>query len=55
MKIKIFEWPESVTISVTEPDGNEIRYSFEKEDTHRILVDLFNKLGFNDVTYEEAY
>lgn len=55
MKIQIIEWADQVVINLIDPNGQEIRYSFDQEDTHRNLVDLFHRLGFENVTYEEAY
>jgi hypothetical protein len=55
MKIQVLEACDGFQIILTNSENQEIRYSFDQEETHQNLVDLFYKLGFTDVTYEEVY
>jgi hypothetical protein len=52
--IRIEEWCDAFVI-VVEQDGVAKRFSFNQEDTHEGLVELFHELGFQNVMYEEAY
>ena len=55
MKIIVIDCAGEFQIVLIDPHGKETRYRFDQEETHRNLVDLFYKLGFTDVTYEEGY
>ena len=52
--IGIEEDSDGFSIVINYEGGKEYRFRFEQEDSKKLLVNVFERLGFNS-TYEEIY